>query len=517
MQQAARVLVARRRASRRREAIAALQAFYRGCRARWVLCAALEEAQTLRLDARRGGGGGGGDAAGEGERGRATAVRLSLHGREGASPRSGLPQAYDGFLQVGKVTRRNVPMDADCPEGFGKPNLAAFLWESREEAYGPCFGAEDADSSAAPRAPHSGEEDRRSCWREEGGDVSNDESDGAVFELSTKALNLTTSFRQNGVNRNSSRAEQASHADDEREGTPPDSNEPLAPPVAPAQQPPQRPRWTPVAVAPQQALEQALRCSTLVVSSPSFDSACSRRLFSRIGRPPPPLPPRPSPLRRGQPTADPQRITPRTVSPRMTECPQQHPHTRAGFGVKSEDREGLGSTLASEEEVGRDQTAWRNLQGVGLRHIMLVGESPIGDGGLSELSSAVRCRRLPRLTTLVIGGPGCRVGPRGVTALAVALSSAGCSQLRNLVSKQKRMVVRQRRCFPEPQETPPARLPARPPALVKRQRYGSEMAFGGSCFARSTSTFCLMPGFSVVGRLLLCDVSSRVLFFSHSP
>ena len=40
---------------------------------------------------------------------------------------------------------------------------------------------------------------------------------------------------------------------------------------------------------------------------------------------------------------------------------------------------------------------------------------------------------LPRLATLVIGGRGCRVGPRGVKALATALSSATCApRLRTL-------------------------------------------------------------------------------------
>lgn len=431
VQRAARVLVARRRVSKRREAIAVLQAIYRGCRARWALSAALEEAQRLRLGPPGGGGGSGGESVGEGESGRATAVPLSLQGAEGAIPRNELLTGYNGSAQVGMVTRRDVPMDADCPEGFGKPNLAAFLWESRKEAYGHWCGAEDADFSAAPRAPHSGGEDRRCYWQEEDRNVSGDEDDGAVFELSAQAVNPTTSHRKDGGSR-SNRAPRAGCFDDEREskGTA-DSNELLSSPVAPAPQQPLPLRWTPVAVAPQEALQRALGSSTLIVSSPSFDSACARRLFSRIGRPPPP---RPSSLTRGQSSADPQLTTPLAVSPRTAKCLQQKSHIRAEPGGKSGDREGVSLALASEKEVGRDQASWRHLQGVGLRHIMMVGESPIGDGGLSELSFALRCRRLPRLTTLAVGGAGCRVGPRGVMALAMALSSPGCSQLRNLVS-----------------------------------------------------------------------------------
>lgn len=430
VQRAARVLVARRRISRRRESIAALQAFYRGCRARWALSTALEEAQSLRLRP-RGGGGGGRDGAGEGEGSRATtSLPLSLQGKEGAMPGNELLVGHGGSMQVGKITRRDVPMDADRPEGFGPPNLAAFLWESPEEAYGPGFGAEDAGTAAPTRAPHSEGEDHRSCVTEEGGNASDDENDGAVFELSANAVISTTSIREND-GKISSRAIRASCSLDERGGKPPCFTEPSCSPTAPAQQQQLPLRWTPVAVAPREALERALRCSTLIVNSPSFDSACARRLLSRIGRPFP----RPSSPPRGRTAADRQRTTPSTVSPSTTKRLLQ-PQLRAEPGGKPGDREGFSSALASEENMGEDQTSWRHLQGAGLRHIMLVGESPIGDGGLSELSSAVRCRFLPRLTTLVIGGPGCRVGPRGVMALALALSSPGCSQLRNLVSKE---------------------------------------------------------------------------------
>lgn len=437
VQRAARVLIARRRVSRRRESIATVQAFYRGCRARWALSTALEEqAQRFALGP-HGSGGGSGESAGEGESGRATAVPSSLHGGGGVIPRNELLPGYDGgSMQVGMVTRRSVPMDADCPQGFGRSNLAAFLWESREEAYGPGSGAHDVDSLAAPWAPHSEGENRRSCWKEEAGDIGADENDGAVFELSTKAVVSTTPIRGYGGNVNY-RAKRASCFLGERQSKPPGSDERPTSPIPPAQQLQPLPplRWTPVGVAPHEALERALRCSTLIVSSPSFDSACARRLFSRIGRRPPSRPPS---LTRGQTTADRQRTTSPTVSPR-TRGPQQRPQPSAEHGEKSgEFQKGFCPALAreEEEEAGRDQTSRRHSQGMGLRHIMVVGESPIGDGGLSGLCSAVRHRCLPRLTTLVIGGPGCRVGPGGVMALAVALSAPGCSQLRNLVSKK---------------------------------------------------------------------------------
>lgn len=396
VQRAARVLIAYRRVSRRREAIAAIQAFYRGCRVRWSLSTVLENAQRVTLSPRDSGG---------------------------AVPRNRLLVGCDGSAQVGMVTRRDVPMDADCPEGFGPPNLAAFLWESREQAYAPEFGAEDADTAATSPAPYSEGVDRRSCWKEHDGDVNGDENDGAVFELSAKAVNFTTFIGENGE-KISGRAARVGHVLDERKGEPPDVNELAFSSVAPAKKQPLPSRWTPVAVAPPEALERALRCSTLVVSSPSFDSACARRLFSRLGRPPP----RPSSLPRGQTTADHwQRTTPPAVSLKA----------RSKRSLQNPQLQAKSAALArEEEETGQYRTSSLRLQGAGLRHILLVGESPIGNGGLLEISSAVRCHCLPRLTTLVIGGPGCRVEQRGVMALAVALSSPGCSQLRKLVSKE---------------------------------------------------------------------------------
>ena len=41
--------------------------------------------------------------------------------------------------------------------------------------------------------------------------------------------------------------------------------------------------WVYPAVTPETSLAQALDCSMLVINSPSLDSVCSRRLFSRIG------------------------------------------------------------------------------------------------------------------------------------------------------------------------------------------------------------------------------------------
>lgn len=403
---------------------------------------ALEEILRLRLASRdddlrgrlgSGGGGvgssgGGGDDVDEGEGARPTML-LSSPQREGSAIKSGsLLGSAIATLQMGTVTRRNVPMAIGCPEGFGPPNLAAFLWESQEEAYGSGSGDDsgfnvDEDADPPLAAPHSEIEGCGRWWpsdeRRSTHGMDDDDHDGTVFEVSATAV-VSSAFRHH----------------DERENLPSTLNETID--ALPRQ------RWVPAAVAPEETMERALQCSTLIVNSPSFGSACARRFFSRIGRPPPrpvspqPALPPPLPPLLGQTTnKDRSRPTLPIASLETTASNNGSRQVLPEAAPAKEEAGGGGaasSCNADEEETGQCQSSRRRLQGNTLRHVMVLGESPIGDGGLAELSSAVRFGWLPQLTTLVIGGPGCRVGPRGVMALAMALSSPGCSRLRNLVS-----------------------------------------------------------------------------------
>lgn len=420
VQRAGRALIARRRVFRRRQAIAAVQAFFRGCQARWALSMVLEE--TLRLgltsrdgDLRRrrdGSGDGGGycgeDDIDEGEGAPPTTLLSPLQGDGPALNNESLLFGGATTLQVGRLTRHNIPMDAGCPEGFGPPNLSAFLWESQGEAYG-CDSGIGAGAEIPLPAPHSGIKARGRCVPTERYTRSrDDDEDGRVFEVSATAVLSSSSYR------------------DEREDRSPAIHETID---TPPQQQPLCVRWVPAAVAPEDTLTRALRCSTLIVNSPSFGSACSRRLFSRIGRP--------AAAAREQTTISdrsPAKLPDASLATAANNGSPQLP----GFAPNRKEAGGEGTVRfrkAHENGAGQRQPARQRLQGDVLRHVLVLGESPIGDGGLAELSSSVRCGWLPRLTTLVIGGPGCRVGPRGVMALAMALSSPGCSRLRNLVRK----------------------------------------------------------------------------------
>ena len=423
VQRAARVLIARGRVSKVREAIAALQSFCRGCRARWAVSATLEETLRARSRPRLTSPGGVGEDNTHGGEDNEPATSLLPLRRGGAAEKKAERSAgCDASLQIGRVTRRNALMEAGCPEGFRPPNLAAFLWESLEEAYGPGFDAEDADDEkqSSSRAPHSESDGRRryggGYGDEDAGSSGSDDEDGAVFELSATVVVASSAFRR----RNKGNAMNA---------------------TMPVSHRPDAPLWTPAAVAPQESLERALRCSTLIVNSPSFGSACARRLFSRIGQPQ-----QPASSQRGHDGCNNEGATdcPRTTPPAVSNTRKlSQPHApQLEVAERAEEKEGRSEAVCSaqEEEKGRGERPPRRLQGDGLRHILLVGESPIGDGGLSELSSVIRCGCLPRLTTLILGGPGCRVGPRGVQALAMALSSRGCSRLRNLVSVQMNAV-----------------------------------------------------------------------------
>lgn len=425
VQRAGRALIARLRVIRRRQAVAALQAFWRGCRARWALSIALEETLRLGLTSRDrdlrqqrdgGGCGGGGDDIDEGKGARPTTLLSPPQGNGPALQIGSLLSRVATTLQVGTVTRRNIPMDAGFPEGFGPPDLGAFLWEKQEEAYGSDLGF-GTEKEPPLLAPHSNVEGRDRCLRAEINSRSEDDyGDGAVFEVSATAVLLSVSHHN------------------KRENWPPSLHETID---TPSRQQPLLARWVPAAVAPEETLERALGCSTLIINSPSFGSACARRLFSRIGRTLPRPVPQPPPPPRGHPT-DTDRFRAALSVASLA--------TTGGDGLqqllepapKKEEVGGGGAVSlrnAHAEDAGQHLSSQQRLHRDVLRHVMVLGESPIGDGGLAELSSVVRCGWLPRLTTLVIGGPGCRVGPRGVMTLAMALSSPGCSRLRNLVSK----------------------------------------------------------------------------------
>lgn len=366
VQGAGRILIARRTVSRRREAIAALQAFYRGWKGRVVVRATLERRyrDCLRI------GGGDGDSLGDDtkEHGRSSSIgRGEGQGRR----RDGLGDEF--ALQVGRVSRRDVPMDTACPGGFDRPNLAAFLWNSGDER--------DGVEAEPPPAPNS-EVLSPPCI--------NTACDGAVCEVSAGAV-ITAEI---GCKWQAERG-RTFGANDTRSTASEDMQLPLTKCSSLLS------RWVPAAVAPENLLARALECSTLVVNSPSFGSVCARRLFSRIGR---------TTTQAWVPTS-------RVVS---DIAPKQ--------GRDSEDN--LPASIRAEDEMKKKSP--RCLQGGSLTHVLVLGHSPIGDGGLSELCFGVRRGCLPRLTTLVLGGPGCRVGPRGVTALATALSSPGCSCLQSL-------------------------------------------------------------------------------------
>ena len=358
-QRAGRALIARRKAARRREAITILQAFFRGCKERVALLAALKErcraswqgASRYNSDICSG--------ANEDSH-----PAVESRGEDRTRLHIGSNDRWP--TQVGIMTRRNVPMDARCPAGFDTPNLAAFLWKHDWEE-GDCF---DAETTPVQRSQLNG------------GDCIGSSYDEPVFEVSARAF--VSAKRHDSISDDCRSPIEETH---------------IIPPVLHSSR---RALWVPVAVAPEKSLTWALECSTLIVNSPSFGSASARRLFSRIGRPALPSSAR-APHSASEATANGARKTAydATVS------------TRGGWDTKK--------TWAS------------HLQGDRLTHIIVSGDSPIGDGGLSELSSVMRHGLLPRLATLVIGGRGCRVGPRGVNALAAALSSAGCApRLRTL-------------------------------------------------------------------------------------
>ncbi|CAM9696611.1 unnamed protein product, partial [Scytosiphon promiscuus] len=441
VQRAARTLIARRRVFRRRLAIAAFQAFFRGCRARWALSEVLESstrvASSCDVTRQRQDVEGGDEGCGM-EGGMSHGFDLDYEhdtckggGIVGGNTGAGEELGDSTSMHIGVVTRRDVPMDAGYPQGFGPPNLAAFLWESREDAYGPGFHAGGGESEAPLPDLHSENETHNrpcsplseksvrgsgcsnSCSDRHGGEA---DEDGAIFEVSAVAVMLSSTTMHGQADHQGKPRKAAepvcTHPGIDHGGRPPAFGEPCLSTVAAT--PRRRIRWAPATVAPEEALRCALTCSTLVVDSPSFGSASARRLFSRIGKALPVVSPATAPTNQPvppAPTTEAKTTTSTHGEPGRTPVSPMHMEVaRAGSGRNSRGRR----------------------QADGIEHVLLLGQSPIGDGGLSQLSSAVRCGWLPRLTTLVIGGQGCRVGPRGVTCLAVALSSPGCSQLRSL-------------------------------------------------------------------------------------
>lgn len=365
-QRIGRALVARRRVSRRREAIATLQAFYRGCMGRSLLTADLEKrCHNARQDYGHSCGAFSGDTSG----GSGAHCVCKDEVLEGA--RSGSKEEYT--MQLGRVTRCDFPMDERCPGGFDLPNLAAHLWETGKE--------NDGSNEKRPLFPHSNAACRGPHYFA---------GNGAVFELSVQ----TVGSMYHHSNRRRGRRQYFNQS-----GGLLSFDKQMGKPAAPPPQSPPLPKWVPAAVAPETSLARALQCSTLIVNSPSFGSVCARRLFSRIGQP-------------------------------VTPIGGNRDVLISVSGAK-QGREAEHSVSVEGHAQEYNKTS-SHRQGDRLTHVMVLGQSTIGDAGLSELSSAVRHGRLPRLTSLVIGGPGCRVGPRGITVLASALSSPRCAGLRSL-------------------------------------------------------------------------------------
>lgn len=395
VQRSCRALLARCRVERRRRAICRVQALFRGCKRRWEVAVALE-LQCSPAKAWAGGRSGNG-------------TRVKWIG----SP-----------LQIGIVTRRTAPMDERCATGFKFANLAAFLWEPEESKEA------DKDITSNKTGTLSARGDMlRSCHSEGNQTTFND---GAVFELSALACcPADKCYIQTVDEHDLQRCErcrdrlpgacccwESNDGKRERERL---YSSPLTAglPVH---------HWTPAAIAPETALVQALRCSTLIVSSPSFGAASACRLFSKIGR-----------LRVNTTVASRQpfhsvnqigaveRIQDEGV--KIDEV--QHAFSET-FAVRSAVNRVVCRYNASEEQILAPSSTMSR-EGDCLAHILIHGSTPLGDTGFSMLTSAIGAAdSLTRLTTLVIGGSGCSVGPRGVMALAKALSSPGCSRLQYL-------------------------------------------------------------------------------------
>ena len=251
-QRAGRALIARHKVASRRKAITTLQAFFRGCKERAGLSTALEERCSASLqrtiESRYKGGVRSGD-----DEGSHAGVKSKCEDRTRLHVEADDPC----LMQVGTMTERNVPMDAACPSGFDTPNLAAFLWK---------HDWKEDDGSDAGTTPI-----QRSQLND--GDYIEASYGDAVFEVSARAFVSTKKNGEHGDRRHNSISHDCRSLCGE--GT-----QHLSPVLHSSC----RAVRVPVAVAPEKSLARALGCSTLIVNSPSFGSACARRLFSRIGR-----------------------------------------------------------------------------------------------------------------------------------------------------------------------------------------------------------------------------------------
>ncbi|CAM9461269.1 unnamed protein product [Laminaria digitata] len=400
-QRAGRALIARRKATRRREAITILQAFFRGCRERVALSAALEERCRSSWPGDTSSCYKGSICSGMHEESQVFGIESTGGGRA----RLHLESDEKFPTQVGIMSRRNVPMDAGCPAGFDMPNLAAFLWE-HDWGEGHPFRAE-----TTPVQPS----------QLNGGACIEDSYDDAIFELSARAF---VSATENGEHEDRRHVSSSNH--DDRRSVIGGETQPL-PSVLRSSR---LALWLPVAVAPEKSLARALEGSTLIINSPSFRSVCARRLFSRIGRPTLP-------------------------------SSARAPHSASEATNNGAHKTAYDSTISTEGGGGTRTIRPSRLQGDRLTHILVSGDSPMGDGGLLELGSVIRRGLLPRLVTLIFGGRGCRVGPRGLTALATALSSARCAPRLRTLSMSNCCLGQQSRHQRSSSSTP------RPPALSR--------------------------------------------------
>lgn len=366
VQRSCRVFLAQSEVSRRRKAIVTLQAMFRGCERRWEVAAALQ----LRY----------------------CPSRENTHATKAGNNKKWTSHLSStaNVLRVGVLTRRNAPMDKDCATGCGSANRAAFLWET-----GSYTCADDSAKYRDSPSAHGGSTN---------GDHS-DESinkDGAVFELCAIAGYSTANDSRE------TRDHRPRRSDADESWKMSDISQKSHP--APSMQ-----QWITPAVAPEAALTQALRCSILVVSSPSFNSASACRLLSRLGLP---INNTQAPI-----SSDHSPITAEKQDAGTTLYGQKHGNWCHTEPVAT--RNGLLDGASVHETL--------ETQGENITHLLVHGASPLGDTGLSVLSSAMRSvDTLSRLTTLVIGGHGCRVGTRGITALGKALSSPNCPRLRCL-------------------------------------------------------------------------------------
>lgn len=429
VQCACRILLARRRISGRRKAITTVQALFRGCKRRWQMAAILERLHRQpfpqMVDCNN---------------------KKNHHDWALAGDDVGVRSMEGPFRAVGVVTRRDSPMDKGCTEGFESANRAAFLWETRSYAkriddvgsYGDILQTQSSpgrdSSSGVKKQGHHSDEDT----------LSDTSTNGDVFELSATACGRSTR-RDSGVTilpgrrmwqscpeerRETGKTEKLRKTDDSKQR----QEQPhLPPPQSSATSVPRKPgvqmRWMPPAVATESCLAQALQCSRLVVSSPSFDAASACRLFSRLGLPT---------ESRGASAVVPagEQKEQDTTEGNMAACVQGQSQRRFDArlpvapcaGALSSRTDGLSVAMPERAKM----TTGRH--GVNITHIVVHGCSPLGDLGLSVLSYAIGRGRhcLSRLTTLAIGGYGCTVGPRGIVALAKSLSSPDCSRLRSL-------------------------------------------------------------------------------------